>query len=86
MSKLKIIESEQGREMALADNATAKANITFDEVIIDEVCTELDIDIKDWGVSFDVGDIEIENKESENNYSKVWNNTVPKIISESLKK
>ena len=47
------LDSAQGRGMALADNATAKANITFDEVVIDEICGDLDIDVKEWGISFD---------------------------------
>lgn len=40
--------SKQFHEMALADNATAKANITFDEVLIEEVLTEEVM--HDWGV------------------------------------
>jgi hypothetical protein len=43
------LDSEQGREMALADNASAKANIVFDAELIEAevgeaVCVE-------WGVS-----------------------------------
>lgn len=44
------LNSEQGREMALADNATAVADLEWDEEAIN---SELGTDIaKDWGVEF----------------------------------
>ena len=44
------LDSEQGREMALADNATAKANIVFDAELVEvelseAVCVEWGIDV-----------------------------------------
>lgn len=44
------LDSAQGREMALADNATGKANLDWDaETILQESMT-LDFDIKEWDV------------------------------------
>lgn len=45
------LDSKEGREMALADNATAKANLDFDIDVVCDVCADLGIDAQDWGVS-----------------------------------
>ena len=45
------LDSEKGRELALADNATTKANLAWDEENITKVCEQYNIDIEDWGVS-----------------------------------
>lgn len=42
--------SAKGRELALADNATGKANLAWDEENITEVCEQYNIDIEDWGI------------------------------------
>lgn len=44
------LDSEQGRKMALADNATSAANLEFDDDLIAEVCAEFNFDAEDWGV------------------------------------
>ena len=42
------LDSKQGRELALADNATAKANIVWDEEAVQEDWEE--IELKEWGL------------------------------------
>lgn len=44
------LDSEMGRKLALADNATAKANLVWDEVELNAAATELGIDLEEWGV------------------------------------
>lgn len=50
------LDSKIGRELALADNATAKANLEWDEEAIKAAQREFDFDPGDWGVSFDDAD------------------------------
>jgi len=42
------LDSQKGRELALADNATAKANITWDEENISKIQHEWDVNITSW--------------------------------------
>ncbi len=44
------LDSAKGREMALADNATAKANIVFDLPMIETVAQEFNIDPEKWNI------------------------------------
>jgi hypothetical protein len=44
------LDTPIGREMALADNATQKANLEWDEANIAELIEEYDIDIEEWGI------------------------------------
>lgn len=44
------LDSAKGRELALADNATGKANLAWDEENITEVCEQYNIDVEDWGI------------------------------------
>lgn len=44
------LDSKEGREMALADNATSKANLDWDEEVMDDVFGEFGIDGAGWGV------------------------------------
>lgn len=45
------LDSAKGRELALADNATSKANLAWDMDIITEQAERFAIDPEDWGVS-----------------------------------
>jgi len=45
------LDSEEGRELAIADNATAKANIDWDVDVMNEISKEWDINPVDWGIS-----------------------------------
>ncbi len=45
------LDSKAGRELALADNATAKANLDWDEKAIAEAIETFGIAPDDWGVS-----------------------------------
>jgi len=50
------LDSEQGREMALADNASAKANIVFDAELVE---AELGVAVcEEWGINASQQDIE----------------------------
>ena len=45
------LDSKEGRELALADNATASANLSWDMPKMQEVSQEFSINPQDWGVS-----------------------------------
>lgn len=47
------LDSAKGRELALADNATSKANLQWDEELIMREAEKFDFTPDDWGVSFD---------------------------------
>jgi hypothetical protein len=44
------LDSANGRELALADNATSKANLAWDESLIEEVSQQWGFEPQDWGV------------------------------------
>jgi len=44
------LDSEVGREMAIADNASAKANIEWDEEVLEKVKEQWNVNAKDWGI------------------------------------
>lgn len=44
------LDSAKGRELALADNATSKANLAWDESLIEEVSRQWGFEPQDWGV------------------------------------
>lgn len=48
------LNSEQGREMALADNATSKANLSWDKENIKKIQEDWGVDVESWGVSVDI--------------------------------
>lgn len=45
------LDSREGRELCIADNASAKANIEWDEKNIQQIQSDWAIDQQDWGVS-----------------------------------
>ena len=47
------LDSKEGREMALADNATAVADIEWDAEAVKEIEGEFEISPEDWGVVLD---------------------------------
>lgn len=47
------LDSKEGRELALADNATQKADLEWDTDKLEEVAAEWDINAGDWGVESD---------------------------------
>lgn len=57
------LDTSKGRELALADNATGKANLSWDEKMIVEMATKFDFNPDDWGV--DVSMEEPDNEEEE---------------------
>src|SRR5574344_1203882 len=50
------LDSAKGRELALADNATGKANLCFDTDLIMQEAEKFDFDPEDWGVDVDNGE------------------------------
>ena len=66
------LDSEQGRKMALADNATSAANLDWDEDALKAMEQEMDnFSAEEWGIKFDLengnvsADEEIERKKKE---------------------
>ena len=49
------LDTKKGREMALADNATQKADLDWDDDILKAVAEEMDINLEDWGVEMRAG-------------------------------
>lgn len=45
------LDSAKGRELALADNATSKANLSWDEDMIMQCAEQFDFDPEEWGIS-----------------------------------
>jgi site-specific DNA-methyltransferase (adenine-specific) len=53
------LDSKQGREMALADNATVKVDLEWDTDAMNDVAEDWGIEVGDWGVGIDdVSDVE----------------------------
>lgn len=44
------LDTPQGREMAIADNAAAKANISWDTDVIEKLQENWNIDVEAWGI------------------------------------
>jgi len=62
------LDSKMGKEMALADNATAKANIEWDtEALSADWSSD---ELNGWGVQAWGEDVQEQEKEEDNNYSK----------------
>lgn len=49
------LDSAQGRSLALADNATSKANLAWDAEAIQQITESWDIKPEDWGIKADIG-------------------------------
>ena len=48
------LDTAKGRELALADNATSKANLAWDESLIEEVSQQWSFEPQEWGVDVSV--------------------------------
>ncbi len=67
------LNSKKGRELAIADNQTAKEGIDFDFEMLDNLATDFDIDLKEWDLGineFGFGNSETISEEEQNNYSR----------------
>ena len=60
------LDTKQGREMALADNATGAADLQWDTDAIADVESEFDIDASAWGVNLDFETEDISSGERDN--------------------
>ena len=47
------LDSKQGREMALADNATSAADLDWDVETLADISNEYDFDLNGWGIVLD---------------------------------
>lgn len=47
------LDSAKGREFALADNATGKANLAWDEDLISDISAQFNFEPGDWGVEIE---------------------------------
>lgn len=59
------LDTAQGREMAIADNASAKANIDWDEENIKTISEKWEINPEEWGINPDFGKEDEEDEEEE---------------------
>lgn len=57
------LDSAKGRELALADNATSKANLSFDTDLIMQEAEKFDFDPEDWGIPMEQSDEEEQNND-----------------------
>lgn len=71
------LDSKEGREMALADNATAVADIEWDAEAVKEIEGEFEINPEDWGVVLD--ELEEEANASEDDFNEETDNT-PQLV------
>lgn len=65
------LDTKRGREMAMADNATGKANLDFDPVQIDMMAEKYDFDPSDWGVDISTPDVDLDEPEHDDLSNKV---------------
>lgn len=67
------LDSKQGRSMAMADNATAAADLDWDAEAVQEVVDEWGIEPQDWGVVLDeeTESIEAEDRDNLKGFVKV---------------
>jgi hypothetical protein len=63
------LNSKKGRELALADNQTAKVGIDFDFEVIDDLANEFDLNLQEWEFAPLVFDTKLE--ASEDDYEKI---------------
>jgi DNA modification methylase len=63
------LDTKEGRELALADNATGAANLDWDEVALSEATETWGIDSEGWGVPIELGEEEPENELSEDGFN-----------------
>lgn len=69
------LDSKQGREMALADNATVKVDLEWDTDAMNDVAEDWGIDVGEWGVGIDdVSDVE---KPKEDDFDEDEDNIEP---------
>lgn len=65
------LDSQKGRELALADNATTQVNLAWDEAELQAAADEYGLDTQDWGVELpDVGDTADEQEATEDDFSE----------------
>ena len=61
------LDSAKGRELALADNATGKANLAWDEELISAMAEKWDFEPGDWGVDLSIEEPDNEDEEQTKN-------------------
>lgn len=70
------LDSKQGRELAIADNATSKSNIEWDETNINKIVEDWNINQNDWGI--DDFEEKIISDENEDNIPEFYHENIVK--------
>jgi hypothetical protein len=63
------LDTKEGRELALADNATGAANLDWDETALSEATETWGIDSEGWGVPIELGEEEPDKELSEDGFN-----------------
>lgn len=63
------LDSQKGRELALADNATSKANLEWDVEAVQRITQQWDIQPQDWGIDLPEADEEPDHKNGKSEIS-----------------
>lgn len=87
------LDSEQGRKMALADNATSAANLDWDEDALKAMEQEMEnFSAEEWGIKLDLedSDVSTDEEEDEENESQRGDGveaipTVEKLLNEAMR-
>lgn len=77
------INTKAGRELALADNVTAAIDLDWDEDMMREVQSEVDIEFEDWGLDLPPLDDSADDSASTSGSSDVTSSDLPSTTSTS---
>jgi len=80
------LDSKQGREMALADNATAAVDLEWDTTAIADVSAEFDLDAGEWGVNLDFMPLDVDGEDEEDNEPTPHDNAeAEKLLNDAMR-
>ena len=79
------LDSKQGREMALADNATAAVDLEWDADAIADVSAEFDLDAGEWGVNLDFMPLDVDGEDEENEPTPHDNAEAEKLLNDAMR-
>ena len=80
------LDTKQGREMALADNATAAADLEWDADTIADVSADFDLDAGEWGVNLDFMPLDVDGEDEEDNEPTPHDNAeAEKLLNDAMR-